>query len=143
MNQDARELPPFTLPRLESWTEHANPDVKYFSGVASYSKTIQIPASFLKSARLYLDLGDVRVIARVRLNGKDEGICWAHPFRIDITGHAVEGSNRLEVEVANTWSNRITGDVIQGRPKRTNARWSAEVPLLPSGLLGPVRLVPG
>jgi hypothetical protein len=142
LNQDGRAVPVGSLPRLISWTKHPETDVKYFSGIATYSKTIRISGNLLnKDLRLYLDLGEVRVIARVRLNGADAGICWTRPFRVDITSHAVEGANRLEIEVANTWSNRITGDAMQQRPKRTNARWSAATPLLTSGLMGPVRLV--
>ena len=143
LNQEGRAVRVGSLPRLTSWTEHRDPDVKYFSGIATYTKTVEIPGNLLgKGLRLYLDLGDVRVIARVRCNGKDAGVCWTRPFRVDIASHAVDGANRIEIEVANTWSNRITGDIIAQRPKRTNARWNANTPLLPSGLLGPVRLIP-
>jgi hypothetical protein len=142
MTLEDRKLQPGRLLQLISWTEHSDPDVKYFSGIATYSKTITVPAHLLGNNRaVYLDLGDVQVIARVRLNGKEAGICWTRPFRVDISQFAVEGANQLEIEVANTWSNRITGDMIEKRPRRTNARWNAAARLLPSGLLGPVRLV--
>jgi hypothetical protein len=142
MSQDGRALSPFRMSKLSSWTEHADPDVKYFSGVAAYSREVEIPASLLAGRlRLFLDLGEVRVIARVRCNGREAGICWTRPFQVDVTGLAVAGVNSIEIEVANTWANRITGDTIQRKPKRTNARWSADAPLLASGLLGPVKLV--
>jgi hypothetical protein len=142
MSQDGRALAPVQFPELKSWTEHSNPDIKYFSGVATYSQTLQVPQQLLGSGRrLYLDLGEVRVIARVRVNGVDAGVCWTRPFQVEITGQAKAGANQVEIEVANTWANRITGDAISKLPKRTNARWSPDAPLLPSGLLGPVRLV--
>jgi hypothetical protein len=134
-----------TFPRLMSWTENAEPGIKYFSGIATYSKTVDLPRElFDPGVRLFLDLGDVRVIARLRLNGKEAGICWTRPFRVEITQTANAGTNRLEVEVANTWSNRLTGQALAEAPElaRTNARWNKSTPLLPSGLLGPVRIVP-
>jgi len=130
--------------RLRSWTEDDDPGVRYFSGIATYHKTIDVPAA-LAAGPLFLDLGDVRVIARAKVNGKDAGGCWTPPFRVDLTGLVTPGANRIEIEVANTWSNRLTGDAVQGgRPyTHTNIRWNKNTPLLPSGLLGPVRLVAG
>jgi len=99
------------LPRLISWTEHEQQGVKYFSGKACYRKTFQIPPSMLKpNQRLYLDLGEVQVIASVRLNGEDVGTLWKPPFQIDITDFARAGNNLLEVIVVNLWPNRIIGD---------------------------------
>jgi hypothetical protein len=142
MTHEGRKLQPGRFNQLISWTQHPDPDIKYFSGIANYAKTISIPAGLIGgNHRLYLDLGDVQVIARLHLNGKEAGICWTRPFRVDITRHAVAGANEIRIEVANTWANRITGDMIEKRPRRTNARWNASAPLLPSGLLGPVRLV--
>jgi hypothetical protein len=142
MSQDGRPLAPVQFSELKSWTEHSGPDVKYFSGIATYSQTLRIPLEFLGSGRrLYLDLGEVRVIARVRVNGVEAGVCWTRPFQVEITRQAIAGANQVEIDVANTWANRITGDAISKLPKRTNARWSPDAPLLPSGLLGPVRLV--
>jgi hypothetical protein len=134
-----------TFPRLVSWTENTEPGIKYFSGIATYSKTVDLPGElFEPGLRLFLDLGDVRVIARLRLNGKEAGICWTRPFRLEITQAADAGTNRLEVEVANTWSNRLTGQALSEASElaRTNARWNKSTPLLASGLLGPVRILP-
>ncbi|MEK7404885.1 MAG: glycosyl hydrolase [Acidobacteriota bacterium] len=132
--------------KLISWTEDTEPGVRYFSGNATYRSQFDLPAALLAPGlRLWLDLGDVRVIARARLNGKPLGIAWTPPFRLDITAAVRAGTNALEVEVANTWSNRLTGDALSTGEKytRTNIPWSKTTPLLPSGLLGPVRVVAG
>jgi hypothetical protein len=128
-----------SFPRLVSWTERPEPQIKYYSGIATYYKNLDVPRGL---SRLFLDLGDVGVIARVRLNGKEAGIAWTRPFQVEITPFARPGLNSLEVEVANTWSNRLTGQTLGEVPPvaRTNARWSKTTPLLPSGLLGPVHL---
>lgn len=97
--------------RLMSWTEHPDAGVRYFSGTATYLKRINVPKEMLADGRrLYLDLGKVQVIAEVRLNGKALGILWKPPFRVDITDVARPGSNDLEVQVTNTWANRLIGD---------------------------------
>src|SRR4029077_9080481 len=95
--------------------------------------------------RLLLDLGNVRELAEVRLNGKPLGIVWAPPFRVEITDAVKPSGNELEIEVVNFWPNRIIGD--QFRPKeqrltRTNIRkLTKDTALLESGLLGPVRIM--
>jgi hypothetical protein len=99
------------FPELISWTEYPDPGVKYFSGKATYSKQIQIPVSLVSKDRaLYLDLGDVGVIASVKLNGRDLGILWRAPFRVEITSAVHAGANSLEVMVVNLWPNRLIGD---------------------------------
>ena len=99
------------LPQLVSWTEHADPGVRYFSGKASYRKEIRIPPSMLeKGRRLYLDLGDVQVIATVKLNGRPLAVLWKRPHRVDITDAARPGANVLELGVVNLWPNRLIGD---------------------------------
>lgn len=103
--------PGMRLDRLVSWTECPDPGVRYFSGKASYRRTIQVPSSMVaKGSRAYLDLGGVEVIASVRLNGRDLGILWKPPFRVEITGVARPGDNLLEVDVTNLWPNRLIGD---------------------------------
>ncbi len=100
-----------TLDRLISWSEHPEPGVKYFSGTATYRKTLDVPTGWLAAGRrAYLDLGRVEVIARVKLNGRDLGILWKPPFRVDVTGSLRAGQNALEVEVVNLWPNRLVGD---------------------------------
>jgi hypothetical protein len=100
-----------TLPQLISLHKHPEAGVKYFSGTATYSKNFSVPAGATGSGkRLFLDLGQVEVIADVTLNGKNLGILWKPPFRIDITEAAKAGENKLEVQVTNLWPNRLIGD---------------------------------
>ena len=141
-----------TFAKLMSWTEHENPGIRYFSGIARYEKEFEVPQQRSRdNSRIYLDLGRLWCTGEVFLNGRSLGIVWKPPYRIDIT-HAVKpGRNRLGVEVANTWANRLVGDALlpEGqRYCRTNIRGSGtpqkpwrEVPLRESGLFGPVSLV--
>ena len=99
------------LAKLVSWTTHANADVKYFSGTACYKKTFELPAAWLATDKaLVLDLGMVKNLAEVSLNGRDLGILWKPPFRVDLAGAARAGANQLEVKVTNLWCNRLIGD---------------------------------
>jgi (4-O-methyl)-D-glucuronate---lignin esterase len=143
--QPGRGAPPFiTLDTLASWSENADKGVKYFSGTGTYSKTIHAPASwFRKGARLWIDLGDVRNLAEVTVNGKELGIVWHAPYRVDVTGALRPGANRLIIKVTNAWVNRLIGDQQPGATQYTFADvkpYKASSPLLSSGLLGPVRL---
>ena len=100
-----------TLDRLISWTGHSNAGVKYFSGTATYRKSFSVTRQMLRPGhRLYLDLGDVQVIAEVKLNGKDLGILWKPPYSAEVTGVVIPGDNALEVKVTNLWPNRMIGD---------------------------------
>ncbi len=131
---------------LNSWADSGDPGMKYFSGTAAYVKSIQAPAGwFAKGARLWLDLGSVKNIAEVTINGKELGIVWKTPFRIDITDALKSGENSLEVKVTNLWVNRLIGDLQPGvTPKYTYTTqpfYRANSPLIPSGLLGPVRIL--
>jgi hypothetical protein len=140
-----------TFPELVSWTRDSDEGVKYFSGVAPYRKTLDLtPEQLGTDKRLILDLGRVRFLAEVHLNGKSVGTLWKPPFTVDITEAAQAGPNELVVEVANTWSNRLVGDAkLPGKDYcRTNIAksltWTVpwkDTPLLDSGLLGPVRLI--
>jgi hypothetical protein len=140
-----------TFDDLVSWTDVDDEGVKYFSGVATYSNEFEVAADELSAdRRLWLDLGRVRFVTEVYVNGKSVGILWKPPFRVEITAAAKPGVNALVVEVANTWSNRLVGDArTEGKDYcRTNiirsltwqVPWS-ETALLESGLLGPVRLI--
>jgi hypothetical protein len=131
--------------RLISWPESSDAGVKYFSGHATYRKTVELPAAALRGgARIQLDLGDVREIATVAVNGKPVGTAWHPPYKLDITKALRPGANELAITVVNLWPNRIIGDKQPGATPITfapQARYSASSPLLPSGLLGPVRLI--
>jgi len=138
---------PTVFPELASWHLHAEPDVRYYSGTAAYRKSFTWPstAACLNSGPIHLDLGDVAVMARVILNGKDCGVAWKKPFRIDISAALHSGDNALQIEVANLWPNRLIGDA--SLPEAQRHTWSSwqpftsDTPLLPSGLLGPIMIV--
>ena len=132
---------------LISWTESNDDGIKYFSGTATYRKTVEIPAGYFGEGRkLTLDLGSVKNLAAVSLNGKPLGTLWKEPFRVNITGAAKAGANELEIRVVNLWPNRLIGD--RKLPKNQRTTWAsvypykADSPLLPSGLLGPVSIIP-
>jgi hypothetical protein len=134
--------------KLASWTDSDDAGIKYFSGRAVYRNTFDVPRDRLDAdASLELDLGAVQQVARVTLNDRELGILWKPPYSIDITGAVRAGKNTLVVEVANTWTNRLTGDAFlppEQRYARSNMRASLsrkETPLQPSGLLGPVRII--
>jgi len=130
--------------KLEDWTKRPEQEIKYYSGIATYRKSFPRPAGLPTDSRIYLDLGTVHEMARVRLNGKDLGVVWCAPWRVDITGALEVGTNRVEIEVANLWPNRLIGDAAlppEKRRTKTNVRaFKEDFPLLPSGLLGPVTL---
>jgi len=135
-----------TLDSLQSWSDHADTGVKYFSGTAVYTRTIDVPADFAsQGTRLWIDLGDVKNLAEVSVNGTSLGVAWKRPFRLDATGALKAGANNLEVKVTNLWVNRMIGD---RQPNATTKYtftapvfYKANSPLLPSGLIGPVRIV--
>jgi hypothetical protein len=135
-----------TLGALSSWSESADTGVKYFSGTGTYTKTLQAPAGWFKpGARLWLDLGDVKNLAEVTVNGKSLGILWKSPFRVDATSALKPGANAVEIKVTNLWVNRLIGDQQPDATKKytytTQQFYRADSPLLPSGLLGPVQVV--
>jgi hypothetical protein len=129
---------------LESWTENQNPGVRYFSGVATYTKSLQIRPEWLEGGgRLQLDLGSVKHVATVILNGRTVGIAWKAPFQLDITDAVAAGTNRLEIKVSNLWTNRLIGDKQPGARTIAYATYDpfeADTPTEPSGLMGPVTL---
>jgi hypothetical protein len=92
-----------------------------------------------------LDLGSLRELAEVKVNGKSCGITWAPPFRVDITGAVKPGANKLEIDVVNFWPNRIIGDAglppEQRRTKTNIRKLTANTPLMESGLFGPVQIL--
>ncbi len=156
------------MDHLISWTDSADSGVKYFSGTATYTKDIDIPAAAVGTGKkLVLDLGTVRHLAQIKLNGTDLGILWKPPFKVDITRAAHAGTNQLEIAVTNLWRNRLIGDeqlpedaqwtgphltawpqwLLDGKPSPTGritfTTWQhvkKTSPLDPSGLIGPVKL---
>jgi hypothetical protein len=129
---------------LDSWTTRSEKGIKYYSGTAVYRKDFEAPA-VAGNESIRIDLGAVRELAEVKVNGQSCGIVWAPPFQVDISRALKPGMNKLEIEVVNFWPNRIIGDQFlpeSERFTRTNIRqFSRNSPLMPSGLMGPVRLV--
>ena len=132
-----------SLEKLISWNESSDNGIKYFSGIGTYSKTIQASADWIKPGqRLFLDLGEVKNLAEVTVNGKSLGVVWHAPYRVDVTGVMKAGDNQIVIKVINAWVNRLIGDQQpNASTKYTYADtkpYTASSPLLPSGLLGPV-----
>lgn len=157
------------LDALQSWSEQTDPLVKYYSGTGTYQTSFDVERSVLDGKpKLFLDLGTVKVVARVTLNGKLCGTLWKPPFRVDISDAIKEGKNELKVDVANTWLNRMVGDEqlpqdsewhnfqtlkawpdwFKNNTKRASGRkafstaifYTKDSPLRSSGLLGPVQI---
>jgi hypothetical protein len=143
-----------TFEQLIAWDKHSDDDIKHFSGTATYKKTFELTKEQAKKS-VRLQLGEVKCIAEVRLNGKDLGVVWTAPWSVDLTGAVKPGKNEVEIEVTNTWVNRLIGDAGLPENKRitkTNVRFlpepakrsfqgfSPKDPLMTSGLIGPVRL---
>jgi hypothetical protein len=142
-----------TFAELMDWTKHPDAGIKYFSGTAIYNKTFNLDFEPEKDKQYFLQLGDVRDvgIAEVNINGKDNGILWTKPFRIEISKELQKGENNLQIKVVNSWYNRVAGDQTFPNKKQytsTNidlkhdfrGRPIDEIPLEPSGLLGPVTI---
>lgn len=134
------------FPELVSWTRKENPIVKYFSGTAIYKTTVTIDSTQLAtSARVFIDLGVVKNIADLSINGTPAGVLWKAPFRTaDIKPLLKEGDNLLEIKITNVWRNRMIGDVQPGEKHPVTAIrrfYKSTDKLLPSGLLGPVRII--
>ncbi len=154
-----------TFDSLTDWSTNQEEGIRYYSGIATYTKTFDLPEPVCSgnSKELYIDLGEVQNMARVQLNGKDMGILWTTPWQVKISGIVKPKGNKLEVEVANLWANRLIGDenlpddgvkdnkwpewLLKGK-QRTSGRFTftnnryykKDMPLLRSGLLGPVRI---
>lgn len=129
---------------LGSLAANSDPAVKYFSGTTIYSRSLTLPKGANAGAPLWLDLGQVGDVAEVFVNGKSAGIAWKAPYRVDIGTLTVMGANSVEVRVANLWVNRLIGDAQPGAQKVTFTAaptYTADAPLRPSGLIGPVTLM--
>ncbi|MCX6559880.1 MAG: glycosyl hydrolase [Candidatus Aminicenantes bacterium] len=155
---------------LVSWSAHPDKRIAYYSGEATYAKTFALTADEIGGdKRLAIDLGDVQVMAEVKLNEKNLGILWKPPYRVDISAAVLPGSNKLEIKVANLLINRQIGDeflpedsdrnpdgtvkawpkwLLEGKPSPTGRftfsswrLWGKKDALRPSGLIGPVRLI--
>jgi hypothetical protein len=129
--------------KLFEWTTDKNTTVKYYSGTATYRK--EFIFNPLENVNYLIDLGEVESLATVKLNGQELATLWRLPYRTDITGALKNGTNLLEVEVVNTWWNRVVGDARSETTPytwaATTVSWNAKSELLPAGLLGPVKIL--
>jgi len=129
---------------LTDWTARPEEGIKHYSGKATYRRTFDIAATRDPREALLLDLGKVDDIAVVRVNGQELGTLWQPPYRIDISPAVKPGANTLEVDVVNTWNNRLAGDAALPAEQRHTSVTAETVkknaPLLPAGLIGPVTL---
>jgi hypothetical protein len=130
---------------LSNWADRPEPGIKFYSGTATYTRTFDWHPESNQKSTILLDLGTVDVMAQVNLNGRDCGEAWTPPYRVDITRALKTGVNTLAIRVVNLWPNRMIGDA--ALPKNQRLTWSswepfkADTPLLPSGLLGPVKIL--
>ena len=156
-----------TWPKLQSWTQ--DEATRYFSGVASYTKEVAIPSQMIQqglSVRLYLGEGipltaqnlrngmqawldgPIREAAVVYVNDRRAGAVWCPPYSLDITEFVKPGANKIRIEVANTAMNYMAGHSLPDY-RLLNLRYGErfqpqdmdKIQALPSGLLGPVRLI--
>jgi hypothetical protein len=151
--------------QLDDWAKRPEPSIRFYSGTATYRRSFKFPRA--RARRVYLQLGEVKNVAQVRINGNDAGIVWTAPWRVDIGKFLRTGDNELEIEVVNLWPNRLIGDgelPEDQRRTKTNVKtyerklpagfscwWEPEcedrkksgapAKLLSSGLLGPVTLL--
>ena len=141
------------FPELLDWTTHSDTGIKYYSGKVVYNKTFIMDSELEAGKQYFLKLGSVKDlgIAEVTINGKDKGVVWTTPFRVEISEELQKGENTLEIKVVNSWYNRVAGDQTFPDKKQytsTNielhhdfrGRRIDEFPLEPSGLLGPVTI---
>jgi hypothetical protein len=146
--------PSIVFDRLISWTESEDSGIKYFSGTATYQNSFKLDAGSVKK-KMILDLGEVRDVAEVFINGKSAGILWKKPYQAEISQLVKTGENDLKIEIVNLWVNRMTGDMLsdpKDRYCKTNQSFmKSEVwpggdepfKLQTAGLLGPVILLTG
>ena len=158
----------FTFDKLEDWSKRTEVGIRYYSGTAIYRKIFSLANPLTAPHRLFIDLGKVAVMAEVKLNGKNLGILWKAPFRVNVTNAIKTGVNSLEIKVVNLWVNRMIGDeqlpedsernpdgslkswpvwVNEGKPSPTGRftftscrLWKKDDQLVESGLLGPVTI---
>jgi hypothetical protein len=151
-----------TADSLYDWSKSSLEGVKYYSGLATYQQTFEFNGEAVKQT--FLDLGEVKIMAKVILNGKEVGTLWTAPWRLDISDFIRHGKNDLKIEVINLWANRLIGDeqkpydgivddkwpewLLTGQQRTsgrftftTTRQYKADSPLLPSGLLGPIRII--
>lgn len=134
---------PVTFSTLTDWSKHEDESIRYYSGTAIYKTTFDVKKK--PEGKLFVDLGQVTAMAKIKINGKYVGGVWTAPYRIEVSDVIRDGINELEVEVVNTWMNRLIGDLRLPEAERPtwahHNSWNVHSPLQTSGLLGPVNLL--
>ncbi|MEO5683090.1 MAG: glycosyl hydrolase [Chitinophagaceae bacterium] len=134
---------PVDFDSLTSWSDAADNRIKYYSGTAVYTRTFEWNDTS-RNPEIWLSAAGVANIATVKINGKDCGTIWTAPYRVNIAGAVKPGKNTVEIEVANTWANRLIGDNLLPENKRTTFTTAPfrlkDKPLLKAGLLGAVQI---
>jgi len=134
---------PVLFNQLIDWSNHSDDNIKYYSGSAVYKNNFVLN-EIIPNKNYFLDLGNVYAMALVKVNGKLVGDVWTAPYQIDVTNYLQIEKNEIEIEVVNTWLNRIIGDCKlpnESRHFTLNAnRYNSESKLQPSGLIGPVKI---
>jgi hypothetical protein len=132
-----------TLPTLASLSNSSDPAVRYFSGTTTYKKVVTLGKAITGAKSVRLNLGQIGDVATVAVNGQTVGEVWRAPYALDIGAALHAGKNTIEIKVANLWVNRLIGDAQPGATKVTwtaAPTYTADAPLRPSGLIGPVTL---
>lgn len=135
---------PVNFQSLSDWTLSDNDSIKYYSGTAMYRTSFEMD-NILPGKKIFINLGKLTAMAKVKVNGKDVGGVWTSPYQLDISTAVKSGNNEIEISVVNNWMNRLIGD--QQVSEENRPTWSQEIPynkdspLQPSGLMGPVRIL--
>ncbi|PTS96980.1 glycoside hydrolase family 2 [Pedobacter sp. HMWF019] len=133
---------PVKFETLSDWSVNTNDSIKYYSGTAFYRNVLKLK-KLEKGANYVIDLGNVKAIAKVFVNGIEVGGAWTPPYRVDLTKALKAGDNKLEIKVVNTWVNRLIGDSLLPADQRPTSVMYGPDPnrgLESSGLLGPVKI---
>jgi hypothetical protein len=134
---------PVEFSTLSDWTQSTNDSIKYYSGTAVYKTSVKL-AETPSDKKLFLNMGELTAMAKVKVNGTDVGGVWTAPWQLEITSAVISGNNEVEISVVNNWMNRLIGD--QQLPADQRPTWSPVIPynagspLQPSGLFGPVNI---
>jgi len=130
--------------KLLSWSASNDSRIKYYAGTAFYRNSFIVDRT-MTEANTVLKFDSIFNIATIKINGINCGTIWTAPYKLDITKAIKPGENKVEIEVTNTWHNRLIGDAMLPPEKRIT--WTTapfrlkDKPLLPAGLVGDVKLI--
>jgi hypothetical protein len=132
---------PVVFDKLQSWSLSEDERIRYYSGSAVYNNTFTLESK--PSGAVYIDFGKVCVMAKVKINGQYAGGVWTYPYRVDISDAVKSGENSVEIEVVNTWVNRLAGDLRLPENERTMLYppYGVSKNVREAGLIGPARII--